>query len=273
MNQNEPDPSETSPSSSEEQSAASRAQPPALPREPGALSSEDSAGEGAAKSNRPHEPMEKEPGIASVIDALLKSPSRLLYEWQEGRRGAVLGSLAVICVGSFAVFGLLLGLFAGGTQLWAVPLKVLAGAALSGLITLPSLYVFASLGGLDMTLRRASGLLVSGLALIGVILSGLAPVLWIFTQSTNSIGFMGFLVLIFWLTACGFGLHLVQKNARTFGSGAAGYLALWTAIFLTVTLQMSTSMRPLLGPAAETILPTEKRFFAEHWFLTLTEGR
>jgi hypothetical protein len=34
---------------------------------------------------------------------------------------------------------------------------------------------------------------------------------------------------------------------------------------VTVTLQMSTSLRPIIGPAEETLLPQEKRFFLGHW--------
>ncbi len=212
-----------------------------------------------------YEPMPGEPGFASVIDALLKKPGQLLYESEEGRGKSVLQNLVLIVVGSFLVFGFLLGLFSGGTQLWAVPLKVLAGALLSGLITLPSLYVFSSLGGSDFTLKKASGLLLCGLALIGIILIGLAPVLWIFTQSTDSVGFMGFLVLVFWIAALGFGIGMITRGAKAFGDHSSAYLAFWSLIFIVVTLQMSTSLRPLLGPADETLFPTEKLFFLQHW--------
>lgn len=252
-------------------------QPPALPpkSEPG--DDPDSSGKvnpvaGAAGIHVEYEPMESPPTLGTVVDALLKSPTRLLFEWQEGRTTPVVRCLGLIFGVSFLVFGLLLGMFSGNSQLWIVPLKVLGGATVTALITLPSLYVFSSLGGFDMTLQRACGLLLSGLALIGVILLGLAPVLWIFTQSTDSVGFMGFLVLLFWMAALGFGMSMILKNARVFGNHRSGYLVLWTIIFVTVTLQMSTSLRPLLGPAEETLFPTEKRFFLQHWTETITQA-
>ena len=219
-----------------------------------------------------YQAMDATPTLGGVADALLKKPTRLLYEWQEGRRGPVVRYLGLIFAVSFLVFGLLLGMFSGDKQLWIVPLKIICGATITALITLPSLYVFSSLGGFDMTLQRACGLLLSGLALIGVILLGLAPVLWIFTQSTDSVGFMGFLVLVFWMAALGFGMSMILRNAKVFGNHKTGYLVLWAIIFITVTLQMSTSLRPLLGPAEETILPTEKRFFLQHWITTLGEA-
>ena len=46
---------------------------------------------------------------------------------------------------------------------------------------------------------------------------------------------------------------------------ASHYLLVWTGIFFLVTLQMSTSLRPLIG-TADTLLPTKKKFFLEHWF-------
>lgn len=218
-----------------------------------------------------YEAMKDPPNLGNTIDSLLKSPGHLLFEWQEGRGRAVAGNLAIIVAASFLLFGFILGLFSGGTQLWAAPAKLFLGITISALITLPSLYVFSCLGGLDMTIRKSAGLLLTGLALVGLVLLGLCPVAWIFSQSTDSIGFMGFLVLLFWITSLGFGIRLISRSARTFGSDHAGYLVLWAAIFVTVTLQMSTSLRPLIGPAEETLLPQEKRFFLGHWIEVLGE--
>lgn len=271
-NENNDDKPETGPVEPQN-SEPSVALPPELPqRSESSDALETSPTPQTVETPATYEAMEAAPTLGTVVDALLKSPTRLLYEWQEGRRGPVICHLFLITAVSFLVFGLLLGMFSGESQLWIVPLKVIGGATVAALITLPSLYVFSSLGGFDMTLQRASGLLLSGLALIGVILLGLAPVLWIFTQSTDSIGFMGFLVLVFWMAALGFGMGMIMKNAKVFGNHKTGYLFLWTIIFITVTLQMSTSLRPLLGPAEETILPTEKRFFLEHWITTLGEA-
>ncbi len=76
---------------------------------------------------------------------------------------------------------------------------------------------------------------------------------------------MGFLVLMFWITALGFGIGAITKGAKAFGDHNTTYLTFWSIIFIVVTFQMSTSLRPLLGPAEETLFPTEKRFFLEHW--------
>jgi hypothetical protein len=99
----------------------------------------------------------------------------------------------------------------------------------------------------------------------------LAPVVWLFTQATTSAGFMGFLALGFWLVAIGFGLRLILRGARLGGMSGARLMAVWSVIFLAVTLQMSTSLRPILG-TSDRLLPGERRFFLEHWARSLGDG-
>lgn len=215
------------------------------------------------------EPLGKKTSFGNVVDALLKTPGRLFYEMQEGDAKNIVIHLALIAVGSLALFGFILGLFSGGTQLWAVPLKISIGGLFAGVITLPSLYVFSCLNGMEMTLRKAAAMLLAGLALIGLILTGLCPVAWVFSQSTESTGFMGFLALAFWMISICFGIALVFKSAKGSGVTNRGYITVWAAIFIVVTLQLSTSLRPLVGPADSSLLPEEKRFFLEHWMKSL----
>ena len=233
--------------------------PPALP----------AADKAPSPDKMSQEPLGKKTSFGNVVDALLKTPGRLFYEMQEGEAKNVVLNLALIAMGSLALFGFILGLFSGGTQLWAVPLKISLGGLFAGVITLPSLYVFSCLNGMEMTLRKAAAMLLAGLALIGLILTGLCPVAWVFSQSTESIGFMGFLALAFWMISICFGIALVFKSAKGSGVTNRGYITVLAAIFIVVTLQLSTSLRPLVGPAEFSLLPKEKRFFLEHWVKSL----
>ncbi len=198
-----------------------------------------------------------------VIEALLKQPGRILHECKHGGRkvpvilflGAVLG---------LAVFGALLGTFSGGVQYWAAPVKVVLGVLASLIICLPSLYIFSALGGMEARLPQIVGMLLAMMALTALLLLGFAPVVWIFSQSTESVGFMGFLVLAFWVIALFFGFRLLLAAANTFGMTIGHYLMVWMGIFLLVTLQMSTTLRPLIG-TADTLLPVKKKFFLQHW--------
>ncbi len=205
------------------------------------------------------------PSIAKIIDCLLKSPDTILAELEKGNLKTVGARLAVTAILCLAIFGLILGLFSGGDQMWSAPVKVVAGLILSGLITLPSLYIFSCLNGLEVSLKSVAGLLLSCLTLTGLLLLGFAPVSWIFSQSTHSDGFMGFLTLAFWLIALGFGLTLMFRTAKAKGAAKMNHLKIWAFIFVLVTLQMSTSLRPIIGESEDTFLPTEKKFFLQHW--------
>ena len=203
--------------------------------------------------------------LLRLVDDLLKRPLALLEDVQSGATGVVVKRLRVIIAAAFALFGLVLAIFSGGGQyLWA-PLKLIAGIAVSGAITLPSLYIFSCLNGHDVTIKSVAGVLVASLALVGLLLIGLTPVLWVFAQSSTSLPFLGALALLFWSGALAFGLSLLFKTGAALMAKRNAYLDLWVILFILVTLQMSTALRPLIGTSA-TILPTEKKFFLVHWF-------
>ena len=201
--------------------------------------------------------------LLSVIEHLLKHPGRILHECQQGRL-QVPARLLLSTLISFSIFGLLLGSFSGGTQLWASPLKVTLGIVVAVLICLPSLYIFSALDGLDARLSQISAVMLSAVALAGLLLLGFAPVIWVFSTSTESLAFMGFLGLIFWIIGLYFGSRLLLQAATSLGMQSTGFLKTWLAIFIIVTLQMSTSLRPLIG-TADTLLPDQKKFFLQHW--------
>lgn len=202
------------------------------------------------------------PTIGQLLEALLKAPATLAdHLATQSRSTNILLGLALICT---AGFGLLLGTYSGGTQLWAAPIKVAGGLAFAALICFPSLYIFASLDGIDTRLTLIFRKLVAAVAVIGLLLVSFAPVVWIFAQSTDAIGLIGCIVIIVWIISLAFGLQLLGRLLRG-EAKKAGHYRMWCAIFVLVTFQMSTALRPILG-TADTIFPQEKRFFLEHWF-------
>jgi hypothetical protein len=174
--------------------------------------------------------------------------------------------LAVIALLCLVAYGVVVGGFSGGTQLWAAPLKIIGGALLTAAICLPSLYVLACLGGANDTLKLGplAGLLLATIALNATLLVSFAPIAWVFSQSTDSIAFIGCLHLVFWSVGFYFGLRLVFIGARFFGVVDRAYLLLWIMIVTLVSLQMMTTLRPILG-RSERLLPAEKKFFLNHW--------
>src|SRR5207237_4113026 len=109
-----------------------------------------------------------------------------------------------------------IGAQSGGAQMWIAPAKLGVGTLLAVLICLPRLYIFTCLGGIDAQLRSVCGALFAAVCLSSILLIGFAPVAWIFSQSTDSIAFMGALHLLFWLLGIFLGLRFIYATARFF---------------------------------------------------------
>lgn len=216
------------------------------------------------------EPMPDPGSPSSILEALLKYPGRIIHELQtQSRRVLLIWLILVALIGS-AVYGLVVGSFSGGAQMWIAPMKIALGTALSALICLPSLYIFACLGGIDARLRTVSGVLFGAIGLGALLLIGFTPVAWIFSQSTDSIAFMGALHIGLWGIAILFGLRLIEAMGRLLSGSTRSHLKLWGFIFIVVCLQMMTTLRPIIGKSNR-FWPEEKKFFLAHWFETMNE--
>lgn len=244
--------------------------PPPLPGQP-----EPSPGTPRDKSacNRPHvgfEEMEGGKTFSNTINTLLRKPLSVVYtleveKREDGRK--LLVRLLCISVACLAIFGLVVGTFSWNHQLWAAPLKIVGGLLFSGLLCLPSLYIFACLGGLEARFRTIVGILCGLIALSGLLLVGFAPVVWLFSVSSTSVTFLGFLLLTLWIICASLGLVLVFRAGRALGMTNTGHLVVWCGVFLLVTLQMSTTLRPILGSqhGEKFVNFGEKKFFLAYW--------
>jgi len=96
-------------------------------------------------------------------------------------------------------------------------------------------------------------------------------VAWIFSQSTNSIVFMGALHLIFWVIGIRFGLRLIDAMGRFLGARGKSHLRIWSIIFILVCFQMTSTLRPIIAPS-KTFLPKEKKFFLAHWLESINQA-
>jgi len=210
------------------------------------------------------EPMTTKKGIIGVFETLLKSPHQIVYELDQGERKKVMFSMFILSLLSFGFYGLIAGLFSGGTQLWAAPAKIAFGSIASGLICLPSLYIFLCLSGKNYSLGATTGLLFGLLCLTGILLIGFAPVAWVFSASTNSIYLISFLHILFWVIAIFFGVRFLTSGLKTATESSSEFVAVWVIIYILVSFQMTATLRPIIG-TADDFLPTEKKFFLEHW--------
>lgn len=230
----------------------------------------------APKPSEPPELPKPDPlSTTGAIDSLLKRPTDLFTQLQRGAAGRLGLQLSAVSVISLVVFGLIVAMFSNVPhQYWILPLKITIGIFVSGLLCAPSLYIFGSLGGVEMRVSTTFGTLMGAIALASLLLFGFTPVVWIFSSSTESVGFMGAMLIGFWMVAVFFGAGFLFKASAMFGNKAKGHLTVWVFIFSIVTFQMSTTLRPIVSAPKDLtmkeVLPgfSEKRFFLRHWLST-----
>lgn len=215
-------------------------------------------------------PLPENPDFKSLFEALLRRPQALVTHLADGNHGAT-PRFAIMSAVSFLLFGLVLGCFAKHDQLWASPVKITAGLIFSGLICFPSLYIFSTLAGARVSISQLAACLAGALALAGLLLLGFAPAIWIFAESTDSLGFMGTLGVGAWIIAVMFALRFLRSAIYTTGGTQKGPLTIWSIVFLLVTLQMTTTLRPILGRSPD-FLTQEKKFFLQHWAETFDKS-
>jgi hypothetical protein len=204
------------------------------------------------------------PNFVAAIEAILRHPRRVMFQLRQPGSGTLIAAMLFISIACSLIYGVVVGTFSGGSQLWAAPVKIAMGLMISALICLPSLYIFTCLSGSKARLAEVFGLLAGLLMLMTILLIGFAPVAWIFSQSTESLAWMGALHLIFWFIATIFGLRFLEAGfSHSNAKSHAGFYT-WVVIFLLVAVQMTTALRPILG-TSDTFFPTEKKFFLAHW--------
>jgi len=201
--------------------------------------------------------------LRALFEGLLRRPRDLVLRLASPGHGAT-GRFTLIAIVSFLLFGVVLGCFAKHEQLWQAPLKITGGLLIAGTICFPSLYIFSTLAGGRLSVQQLGACLSGALALAGLLLLGFAPAVWIFAESTNSFGFMGVLGIGAWLVALLFGLRFLKTAVRTAGATQSGPMVIWGVVFALVTLQMTTSLRPILGRSDQPFTQ-EKKFFLQHW--------
>ncbi len=217
----------------------------------------------------PAPPCETDSG--NIVTALLKSPERVAdtIAGEDRNLPATSAILFAVAVACHVVFGLAIGLFAGWPVAIMDAVKAPLVAVCSLLLCFPSLYVFACVAGSPLTLAQTLALGCSCLAMVGLILVGLAPVGWLFAVSTDSVPFIVILALILWLVAVMFAARYVGKlRAHTLFQRQGG-IKLWFLILVVVTLQMTTCMRPMLAKPTTGWWTTQKQFFLSHFGSTL----
>src|SRR5215472_17236766 len=119
------------------------------------------ASAGALGPTHGQDPLEREPIMNAVVavEALLRQPRRVMYQLRQPGSGRLLGSMLFVGLVCSLIYGVVVGSFSMGTQLWAAPVKIAGGLLVCAVICLPSLYIFTCLSGSRAGLGEICGLL------------------------------------------------------------------------------------------------------------------
>jgi len=212
-------------------------------------------------------------GLFDWITALLRQPTSVADNLlnDKGPTGTnVFMWVFLIC---HAAYGLIMGLFSGDAQLYLVPLKMVLGTTVCALICFPSLFIFSCLSGAKVAPGKVFSILVGGLAVCSLLLMGFLPVSFIFTFSAESVPFMGLVHLGVWLVSIAFACRYIRKSLLLGVPQGNNFFYIWNIVMILTLLQMSTTLRPMLGPQEENqpVVSAKKKFFMVHWGDALDE--
>ena len=208
-------------------------------------------------------------GPLATFHELLQHPVRLAARVLDGQR--VLPQVAWLCLGAvllLAAYGASVGFFGGGWLLLVAALKVPLIVFSSLLLCLPSLYVFGSLSGARFTRDRFLLCLAAFGGLLALILMGFLPISWLFSVSSRSLGAVAFTNLVVWVVAVALAGALLRRFLLAYGARDAAVL--WIFLFVLVSFQVTTYLRPVVDWApGDPLFVQTKMWFVEHFVRTL----
>lgn len=206
------------------------------------------------------------------LSELLRDPGGFVRHVCECRQYVRLISfLILLTLGGFGIFGLVTGFFVD----WRVALldmvKMIGVVMFGFALCLPSLYVFMCISGVVLPFSRivTVGLVVT--AMMGCVMGALAPVIWLFSASTSSMGVFLMILLFAGSVAVGFGVLPIKRAYMSGVFKSCTALYSWLAILVVVMLQCITLMRPMLSPIGDGATPQGKQFFIRHFLMSLVE--
>lgn len=217
-------------------------------------------------SEEPSSTEGNEPAGRNALADLLKAPLSVVRRIQDDKALPQLAAQFLFWGLVFhGIYGFAMGLFdSSGAGLMTAGKAPLI-ALFSLLLCLPSLYVFSCVSGMSISVTQALALAGSILAMTGLLLLALTPVTWLFSVSTSSLPFMVVVNMLAWCIAVGFALRFVGIMTRYRNAKTASGLKWWLFIYIVVSLQMTTTLRPLLSRSETGWRSTEKKFFLAHF--------
>ncbi|MHC4662159.1 MAG: hypothetical protein ACYS8W_10760 [Planctomycetota bacterium] len=204
-----------------------------------------------------------------VVEGMLKDREVVLENIaKRSGLGLFASNMLIVSIVFTAVYGAVLGGFAGWQQLGYVAIKLPIVLIATFLVCFPTFYIFNALLGSRLTMAQAFSMLICLTGTTAVLLLGFASIALVFTLSTESLAFMVVLhlIIIALSTLAGFRVlyqarGYLLSRFRTGRPGSVSFLDIWVIIYTAVGCQIFTYLRPYLyeGPFFE----GKRRLFLE----------
>ncbi len=193
---------------------------------------------------------EPKPAATETTPRGLALCHQLLTDPQAPVRHAIAGRpaggwmLTLLGLLGFALYGAAAGMFQGGTQIALAAAKAPGIAALTLLLCCPSLYIFGALAGARWTPATFRIVAAGLLATLGFLLGGLLPIAWLFSSSSRYLGTVVWIHVLLWIVALALAYRFLSGALRELGARGGAFL--WLCLFLIVSFQVTTLLRPVL---------------------------
>ena len=200
---------------------------------------------------------ETTPGLGE----LLRAPGDIMgFAEGQARYWRLAAFLALVTAVGCALFGFAIGSFVDLKVAALDAAKMVGIAAFSFVLCFPTLYVFATVSGSKLSAARLA------------VLAALAPILWLFSVSTEKVAFIVVLSCILAALSLVFVVRPVAAAAEKGIVANRAGLHMWLVVFAVVALQTVTLVRPMLAPIGTPRTPEGKCFFLMHFGETVGSG-
>ncbi|MBD1863599.1 MULTISPECIES: actin-binding WH2 domain-containing protein [Trichocoleus] len=195
----------------------------------------------------------------SVLITLLRDRKDFIDEVRQGiRLNSKITSLLISSSILFAIYGAVIGAFAGPLQALSSAVKLPALYLITLIICLPTLYFFNIIFGSKLTLGQHFVVLLGSAAIISILLFSFAPVTLFFLATIDNYQFFKLLnVVIFGITGflgINFLYHSLQALSPQDSAGQATrtqILQSWLILYAFVGSQLGWTLRPFFGAPGE----------------------
>src|ERR1700719_3883826 len=67
------------------------------------------------------------PNVVAAIESILRHPRRMMFQLRQPGAGKLIAAMLLVSIVCSLIYGMVVGTFSGGQQLWIAPIKIAAG--------------------------------------------------------------------------------------------------------------------------------------------------